>query len=37
MSVDYRSRRYTELTINYLNKLPYKFGIKIWLLADMNN
>ena len=34
---DYHSRRHTELIINYLNKPPYKFGIKIWLLADMNN
>ena len=31
------SIRDTELIINYLNEHPYKFGIKIWLLADMNN
>ena len=34
---DYHSRRHTELIFSYLNKPPYKFGIKIWLLADMNN
>ena len=33
--LDYHSRRYTELIINYLSEPPYKFGIKIWLLADM--
>ena len=32
---DYHSRRHTELIIWYLNKPPHKFGIKIWLLADM--
>ena len=37
MSVDYHYIRHTELTINYLNEPPYKFGIKIWLIADMNN
>lgn len=34
---DYHSRRHTELIINYLNEPPCKFGIKIWLLADMDN
>ena len=34
---DYHSRGHTKLIVNYLNKPPYKFGIKIWLLADMNN
>ena len=37
MSVDYHSRGHTELITNYLNEPPYKFGIKIWLQADMNN
>ena len=37
MSVDYHYIRHTELTINCLNEPPYKFGIKIWLIADMNN
>ncbi len=26
---DYHSRRHTELIFSYLNKPPYKFGIKI--------
>ena len=34
---DYHSRGHTELIFSHLNKSPYKFGIKIWLLADMNN
>ena len=33
----FHPRRHTELIIDYLNEPPYKFGIKIWLLADMNN
>ena len=33
----YHSRGHTELIFSHLNKSPYKFGIKIWLLADMNN
>ena len=35
--LNHHSRGHTELIFSHLNKSPYKFGIKIWLLADMNN